>query len=251
MAKLDAMLQERMKRPAPSSKMAAMAEKSAAGELTTFSGMFNSAALSEREEEALRSLLHHYAEERSSRDLQSDFSTLSSLSAEVKAITQQAALLHGERIKKAHDLLANYREGAFTAWLIAFYGNRQTPYNFMAYYLFCEAMPGELRQRVEAMPRQAVYTLASREGPLDKKKEIVKRYQGETKGEMLALIRRVFPLEKNDERREKVATGLIAKMRGLIAGLDRLIKGQERATPLQKKELQALLKQLQKKVEAL
>ena len=98
-----------------------------------------------------------------------------SLTCEVKAINNQAAILHGERIKKAHQILTPYKDGAFTAWLISTYGNRQTPYNLMQYYEFCEAMPKNLREQIEWMPRQAVYVLATRTGEWKIKQEIVEK----------------------------------------------------------------------------
>lgn len=42
---------------------------------------------------------------------------------------------------------------------MAAYGNRQTPYNLMQYYEFCEAMPKHLRPQIELMPRQNVKRL--------------------------------------------------------------------------------------------
>ena len=104
-----------------------------------------------------------------SKKLSNDLNHLISLTSEVKAINNQAALLHGERIKKAHQILTRYRDGAFTAWLMAAYGNRQTPYNLMQYYEFCEAMPKQLASKIELMPRQAIYVFASREGEPRKK----------------------------------------------------------------------------------
>jgi hypothetical protein len=117
--------------------------------------------------------------------------------------------LHGERIKKAHTILTKYRDGAFTSWLIAAYGNRQTPYNFLQYYEFYELLPKLLRPKLETMPRQAVYTLASRQGPLELKKKIVENYQGETKAVLLDTIREYFPLADQDKRKGNAAEILI------------------------------------------
>ncbi len=190
MAKVNSILNQRMQKPANTSKMAAMAQQSATGNLTSFSGIFSPIELNDKEQKTLEQILTIYATE--DLNIQSDLNALMSLTCEIKAINHQAALLHGERIKKAHQIFKCYREGAFTAWLIATYGNRQTPYNLMQYYEFCETMPKQLRSKIETMPRQAVYALASREGDVEKKQEIVKNYQGETKSEMLTLIRKIF-----------------------------------------------------------
>ena len=147
-----------------------MAKQSATGNLSSFSGIFSVVELSAKEKEALAHILRNYTDEE--QDIGNDLNLLISLTSEVKAINNQAALLHGERIKKAHQILTRYRDGAFTAWLVATYGNRQTPYNLMLYYEFYETIPKQLRPQIELMPRQAVYVLASRTGNLDKKQEI-------------------------------------------------------------------------------
>ena len=182
-----------------SSKMSALVEKSSNGNLSSFSGVFRVVALNESEKNLLEQILvsfrhsEHY-------DVQSDLNALSALSSEVKAITNQAVILHGERIKKAQNILKNYRDGAFTAWLYATYGNRQTPYNFLQYYEFYTLMPQDLHFKIDQMPRQAIYTLASRSGSLEEKEEIVKNYAGQPKDELLKLIRSRFPLSEGDKR---------------------------------------------------
>jgi hypothetical protein len=50
------------------------------------------------------------------------------------------------------------------------------------------------------MPRQAAYTLASRTGSFELKKEIIQNYDGETKQVLLDQIRRAFPLKQKDKR---------------------------------------------------
>jgi hypothetical protein len=199
MGSVNELLNQRLKKKGePSAKMATMAHQSAHGELTSFAGLFSITELNEFEKLGLEELLHTYATKGNSID--QDLKRLISITSEVKAINNQAAILHGERIKKAHSILTHYKEGAFTAWLIATYGNRQTPYNFLHYYNFFEVIPKSLRPKLEAMPRQAVYTLATREGPLEKKKEIVASYNGETKRAILSKIQDEFPLAGDDKR---------------------------------------------------
>lgn len=201
MGKVNALLNERLKKTEySSSKMTAMAQQSANGELTSFSGIFSLSDLTETEKTKIEAILRTYTLNDS--DISFDLKDLLSITSEVKAIGNQAALLHGERIKKAHKILIRYRDGAFTAWLIAAYGNRQTPYNLMQYYDFCELMPKTLRIQIESIPRQAIYTLASREAPLDKKQAFVEDYKGETKSELLSKIRLSFPLDQEDRRRQ-------------------------------------------------
>lgn len=241
MADVNAILNQRIKKSESSSKMAAMAKQSAAGQLTSFSGIFSVGELNDKDRQSLEAILKTYAQ--GEEDVDSDLKALISITSEVKAINNQAAILHGERIKKAHQILTRYLDGAFTAWLIATYGNRQTPYNLMQYYEFYEAMPKGLRPQIESMPRQAVYVLASRVGSLETKQRIVENYRGETKNEMLALIRQTFPLDRQDQRRSKTET-LCSQT------LERLLNELKAHSPLnwsprQRKANLALLKQIQ------
>src|SRR5581483_1439003 len=204
MVKVNSLLAQRLKNATEKlSKMTNLVEKSSSGNLSSFSGVFRVAPLNEKENEALVSLLEQYRNE--TQEIQEDLFHLSTLTAEVKAINNQAIILHCERIKKAQEILKSYRDGAFSSWLISTYGNRQTPYNFLQYYELYNALPHILHQKLEEMPRQAVYTLASRNGQIEKKTEIVKNYQGEPKHEVLSLIRETFPIAENDKRKSNSA----------------------------------------------
>jgi RecG-like helicase len=240
MANVNSILDQRMKKPSNTSKMAVMAKQSATGNLTSFSGVFSVIELNNKEKEVLAEILKSYANEK--QDILSDLDALISLTSEVKAINNQAALLHGERIKKAHQILTHYRDGAFTAWLVAAYGNRQTPYNLMQYYEFCEAMPKQLRPQIELMPRQAVYVLASRAGSLEQKQAIVANYQGETKAQMLTLIRQIFPLNQRDKRQQKIGKAVIISLQRLY---QQLKQAPFELTSAQKNQALTLLKEVQ------
>jgi hypothetical protein len=167
--------------PQGSPKVKELAKRSSEGNLTSFSGLFKVIELSEKEKEALEKILSEYSTKQS--DLSQDLTQLVSITSEVKAINNQAALLHGERIKQAQAIFQKYKEGAFSAWLITSYGNRQTPYNFMLYYEFSTQLPHLLRQKVDTMPRQVIYTLASRDAPIEEKQNIVEAYSGQRKAD--------------------------------------------------------------------
>ncbi len=245
MSKVNDLLFSRLKQKF--SKMTELAEVSSKGQLSSFSGVFKVHPLSDLEQTSLEDLLKSYQGE-TEVSIERDLHVLSGLTSEIKAISNQAAILHGERIKKAQDIFKNYRDGAFSAWLLTTYGNRQTPYNFLQYYEFYLSLPSNLIPKLDEMPRQAVYTLASRDAPLEKKKELLENYHGETKNEVLELIRQMFPLEENDGRREDLP--LLAS--SMIQKLSRLL-GQKRFKPTEtevaslKSELESLLELLSKK----
>ncbi len=180
-------------------KMTALVERASNGELSSFSGVFRVAQLNEKEKADIESILRAYRLNETD-SFENDLKALQAITSEVKAITNQAVILHGERIKRAQDILKKYRDGAFTAWLFATYGNRQTPYNFLQYYEFYSLVPQALHTKLDQMPRQAVYSLASRAGSFEKKEEIVKNYTGQPKEELLKLIRLEFPLAEDDKR---------------------------------------------------
>ena len=243
MADIHAILNQRTKKSDSSSKMAAMARQSATGNLTSFAGIFSVTELSEAEKGTIKELLSNYAENED-LDIEQDLETLLSITTEVKAINNQAALLHGERIKKAHHLLTRYRDGAFTAWLIAAYGNRQTPYNLMQYYEFYESLPKPLRPQLESMPRQAVYTLASRTGSMEQKQEIVKNYQGESKLQMIELIRDSFPLVVSDKRQRSSGDMIIDSLQSMLKQLRTISHLNQR----QKEKIQGLLNEIHQRL---
>lgn len=240
MVKVNSLLAQRLKVATEKlSKMTNLVEMSSSGHLSSFSGVFRVTELNAREKEALVSLLTQYKNE--SQDIHDDLSQLSGLTAEVKAINNQAIILHGERIKRAQDILKNYRDGAFSAWLIATYGNRQTPYNFLQYFELYTALPETLHSKLDEMPRQAVYSLASRNGNQEQKQSIVQNYKGEPKQELLKRIREMFPLAENDRRAQDLTAAIINQLRRVQSQLSTAAFS---PTPKQKTELLQLLKEL-------
>lgn len=242
MSQVNSLLTLRTAKSEHASKMVKMAHQTASGKRTSFSGVFSVGELNDSERQQLQTLLQTYAEPHGECNLASDLNELVNITSEVKAINNQAALLHGERIKKAQVILTRYRDGAFTAWLFAAYGNRQTPYNFLQYYEFCELMPQRLRPRIEEMPRQAIYTLASRQGSQEQKAALVETYRGETKAQLLAKIREVFPLAPLDKRAENVGNGLISQLSKMVKSLTPAKAAS--LTDDQKNDIAELLKQL-------
>ena len=231
MGKVNELIAQRLKKSDQASKMSEMARQSVNGNLSGFSGIFSVSELSEHEKQLLESILTEYATDK--KHLPNDLAMLVSITSEVKAINNQAAILHGERIKKAQAILTRYRDGAFSSWLMAAYGNRQTPYNFLQYYEFYENMPRTLRPKIEAMPRQAVYTLASRQGALNLKQKIVENYEGQTKAELLEAIRETFPLSSEDKRASDPVEAILQNLQRIYSTLQRknksLTKNQKQA----------------------
>jgi hypothetical protein len=247
MAKINTLLSQRLKTASEKfSKMTNLVELSSSGNLSSFAGVFRITTLNETEKQTLKDILNQYKNE--NQEVIQDLEYLSSLTAEVKAINSQAIILHGERIQKAQQILTSYQEGAFSAWLICTYGNRQTPYNFLQYYELYSAIDVSLQSRLDLIPRQAAYSLASRQGPLAQKQHIIKTYQGQSKQELLELIRITFPLSIKDKRAQDVANITILNLQKILV----LIKKPTFfPTNKQKQQLLSLLKELKTSVESL
>lgn len=240
MTKINSFLADRLKSPQEKmTKMKEMAELSSRGALSGFSGVFQVQPLDEGDVSKLQSLLKEYGPEDANTD--KDYQMLAQLTSEVKAITSQAAILHGERIKKAQSILKNYQEGAFTAWLMATYGNRQTPYNFLYYYDLYMAMPRHLQPKLDAMPRQVVYTLAARQGELARKEALIAEYKNESKQELLEKIKLSFPLKEHDKRNRKLSASILTTIDRMQRSIE--VLGMH-ATKEEKKALVSRLKKL-------
>lgn len=239
MNKVNKFLSQRLKKAEKSSKMSTLATQSMEGHLTSFSGIFGFTDLNATEKDLLSQLLKKFANE--GVEIDADLKSLITLTSEVKAINNQALILHGERIKAAQTILTKYKDGAFTSWLINTYGNRQTPYNFLQYYDFYITMPQTLRPQIEVMPKQAIYTLASREGALEDKQSLVENYQGESKKELIQIIRDTFPLSEKDKRKNSIGIGMINAIEKMRQSIKSNLK---HLSDKQKNTLKTLLREI-------
>lgn len=218
MKKLHADLLQRLQKK-NETKVQLLVERSAHKEVKDSSNLFKIAPLNAQEESALKEILT--ANNAENKDISDDLLELKRLTSELKAINSQAVILHGERIKKAQALFKKYREGAFSTWLLQTYGNRQTPYNFLQYYEFYTSLSDTLREKMLSMPKQAVYTLASRQGNLETKLTFIEDYQGESKRGLLTKIRNAFPLAPKDKRKENFSDKVINTLSKLLEDLDK------------------------------
>lgn len=220
-------------------KMDQLASQTTSGSLSSFSGVFKVGDLTDKEKLSLEELLKNYSNHK--QEISHDLEALSAITSEVKAINNQAIILHGERIKKAQNILKDYKDGAFSAWLMNTYGNRQTPYNFLQYYELYTALSESLQKCIDLMPKQVIYTLASRDGSLEKKEKFILGYQGETKNELLAQIRDLFPLDEEDLRKQKTPQKALQELNKLVTLFN---KQSFKPTLEEKKEIFHLLDQL-------
>jgi hypothetical protein len=101
---------------------------------------------------------------------------------------------------------------------------------------------------MDQMPRQVIYSLASRAGPLEKKESIIQNYHGQPKQELLQLIRSEFPLAEEDKRSLNLSAHAIAFLRRAKEHLKNSLCVPSES---EKETLRTLLRQLQALVEKL
>ncbi len=240
MSKINTILSERLKKPKEKeSKMQKLALRSLRGDLSSFSGVFQVSELSHHDTSILEKILSEHKSD--TCNITVDLESLTKLTSEIKAITNQAVILHGQRIKQAQKLFKKYTDGAFSAWLIETYGNRQTPYNFLQYFDLHATLSLPLREKMNQMPRQAVYSLSSRKGSQKEKQKFIEEYKGENKISLLEKLSQTFPLAKKDKRGQNIAQNTIKGLRNLLFPLKK-----ETFFPSknEKKEINELLKEI-------
>lgn len=131
-----------------------------------------------------------------------DAENLKNLTSEIKAIKKQGAILIGERIQKARDILKKYHNRTFLQWIDMIFGSRRTAYNMLSYYELYNALPIEVKENFKNIPQKAAYTLASKKGPIEIKTEIVANYQNLRQDDLISLINEKLP--KKEKKIDKV-----------------------------------------------
>jgi hypothetical protein len=103
-----------------------------------------------------------------------------------------------------------------------------------------------MQKCIDLMPKQVIYTLATRSAEIKEKESFILSYKGETKSELLARLRDLFPLEESDLRKQKVPEQL-------LQSLEKALKLSERKafrpTKKEKESLLLLLAQIKERVE--
>lgn len=166
------------------------------------SSFFNVQKLSPSDQKKIKLLVcdRYRVEGISDLQMKKDMSSLFELSSQIRAITKQSLILHGERIARGQNILKKYKRGAFTSWIDLAYGNRQTPYNFLYYYLLYKQLPIKTKELYQKIPYRAAYVLAARKGDIKEKIEIIENNFQKPQKDLLIIIGKTFPLSDSDRR---------------------------------------------------
>ena len=172
------------------------------------SSLFSSHKLSPADEEKIQLLItdRYKSEGVSAPEIEKDVHSLFELSSQIRSITKQSLILHGERVAKGQEILKKYRRGAFTAWIELTYGNRQTAYNFLYYYLLHRELPLKTKELYQKIPYRAAYLLGSRKGSVKQKSEVIEQHFQKPQKDLLVIIENAFPLSQSDRRLKEGTT---------------------------------------------
>jgi hypothetical protein len=148
------------------------------------------------------------------------------ITIEVRGILKEGALLLGERIYKAREILKrhNKNKNSFTEWLkIAFSNSRSTAYNALSYYEFHSLLPSDhLKDLFRKCPHKAAYILSAREGGIAQKIDILRKHSHLKSEEIIDIIDEELPLPHSDQRkRQDNDLLLINKIRGCLHRLEK------------------------------
>jgi hypothetical protein len=184
--------------------------------VNAFTTIFNPKSLDPQEEVKMQKLLFEnfqlsgIPEEKENAKLTQDFQNIKRLTSEIKGIQKQNLVLIGERIDNARTILKSYKDGTFTKWLQHVFSSKQTGYNILAYYLFLITLPENLQEAFKSLPQKAAYVLASRDGDLQTKIEILQDKTIDSEN-ILPTIREKLPLAETDKRKTKGTSLLLVE----------------------------------------
>ena len=166
------------------------------------SALFSSHKLSPTDEEKIQALItdRYKVEGLTGVEIERDIRSLFELSSQIRSITKQSLILHGERVAQGQEILKKYKRGAFTAWIEFTYGNRQTAYNFLYYYLLHKELPLKTKELYQKIPYRAAYLLGSRKGTIKEKSEVIEQHFQKSQKDLLLIIENAFPLNQSDRR---------------------------------------------------
>ncbi len=186
--------------------------------------VFTVAPLSNEDSKQLQQILEKSAIESqiSNEQVDSDHKNLLHITTEIRAIEKQSALLHGERINKAQQILKKYRDGTFTNWLLLAYGNRQTPYSWLQFYELFQRLEKDEQSKISSMPKKAAYVLAGRNGALEKKVAIIKEHYESSRDEIIQVVQETFPLAEEDKRKASKRVSDADLLREILPKIRRL-----------------------------
>jgi len=141
------------------------------------------------------------------KQLGEDAKRLKVITGTVRSIVKQGAFLLGQQIHEAKEILRKHRnsERTFTEWMkITFTQGHRSAYNALELFQFHEEIEDPMLQnKLKEIPKRAAYLLASRDGDISRKIEILKNYSDQKADDLIILIDETLPLPDTDGRKKR------------------------------------------------
>ena len=189
----------------------------------SFRTIFNAEEDETQEREFLQDLFDtHLVESEDYKKITRDLDDLVKVTSELKSIQKQAVLLVGERIFQVRRILKNYatESDMFIKWIDRTFSSRKSAYNALSFYEFYSSLADDaLKTNYKRMPAKISYILASKKADFDKKVQIVKNYQGQKQGEMLAIIKEELTTKKLSKTNLDTTTKTLLEIKRLTLSL--------------------------------
>lgn len=213
--------------------------------VNTFNSVFDTKPLDPIEEFNLKTLLIGSSIEDNDERIQTDFEGLTRITAEIKAIDKQATVLLGERVFRAREILKPYKDGTFTRWLESTFGTKKTGYNVLSYYDLYTALPSDhLRDCMKKLPHKTAYILASRDGDIQAKFDIISEHYDKPHKTLVTLIKERLPNKPGDKRSAKISISRL--LAGMHDSVEKLKKNKKLLTDSDRKHIIDIQKSLEK-----
>jgi hypothetical protein len=173
------------------------------GVVNAFNALFAVQELSDQENRVIeRILVEGYEPGRYVEgEVDLDVAQVKRITKELIAIKRQEMVLIGERIAEARSIFQKYKDRSFREWLELTFGSFKSGYNYLAFYDLYLSVPDEIKTRLKEMPAKAVYVLASKKVPVERKIQIVKDHAQESANHIISLIRETFDDGRHAVRR--------------------------------------------------
>ena len=214
--------------------------------INSFNSLFDVKKLTDSESNEIERILEDGYDASMGGDIKSDLVEVKRITEEIKAVKRQELVLVGERISNAREIFKKYKDRSFKQWIGLAFGSFKSGYNYLSLYDLYLQLPDNVRGQLKAMPAKAAYILASKDGSIEQKTEIVQNHGHEETEELILQIREAFGV---DRQRKAGKRPLIDQILNCMSKeTKKLITRKDLLSTDHKKQIQYLLDQLQKLV---
>ena len=136
------------------------------------------------------------------------------------------------------------KDRSFKQWMGLTFGSFKSGYNYLSLYDLYLQLPDAVRGQLKAMPAKAAYILASKDGPIEQKIEIVQNHSQEKTEDLILQIRETFGVDR--QKRGHKSPLIDQTLHSMSKEAKKLNTRKDLLNMEHKKQIQYLVAQLQK-----